>query len=266
MGGWSRAQVSQYAMLNKICKEAWETITTSFQNTVAEDDDDAVAEIATGVAKPGEKIGAKVSANLREPSDDTVRANLPEREESGKSADQAAAVVSVSPRCGGRYQAVAHTGAEIWCIDGIIRRAISYASPISGHSGIRSVAVWPSISVTCQTTERVGSVVSQSGKKGLPSQYSMLPIFFMAVLSLCAAVGATAGVSGAIGSGSGIGGGSVAGAACCCGSVGCAVGAGAGGACHVVVLSEVAGADCRVAGLPWWAASRASISAGEYRP
>ena len=38
-------------MLNKICKEAWETITTSFQNTVAEDDDDAVAEIATGVAK-----------------------------------------------------------------------------------------------------------------------------------------------------------------------------------------------------------------------
>jgi site-specific DNA-methyltransferase (adenine-specific) len=51
MGGWSRAQVSQYAMLNKICKEAWETIATSFQNTVAEDDDDAVAEIATGVAK-----------------------------------------------------------------------------------------------------------------------------------------------------------------------------------------------------------------------
>ena len=48
---WSRAQVSQYAMLNKICKEAWETIATSFQNTVAEDDDDAVAEIATGVAK-----------------------------------------------------------------------------------------------------------------------------------------------------------------------------------------------------------------------
>lgn len=51
MGGWSRAQVSQYAMLNKIDSEAWDIVATSFQNTVADDDDDAVAEIATGVAK-----------------------------------------------------------------------------------------------------------------------------------------------------------------------------------------------------------------------
>lgn len=49
--GWSRAQVSQYAMLNKIDSEAWDIVATSFQNTVADDDDDAVAEIATGVAK-----------------------------------------------------------------------------------------------------------------------------------------------------------------------------------------------------------------------
>ena len=45
-------------MLNKICKEAWETIATSFQNTVADDDDDAVAGNAAGVAK------SKFSENL----------------------------------------------------------------------------------------------------------------------------------------------------------------------------------------------------------
>ena len=67
-------QVSQYAILNKICKEAWETIATSFKETVAEDDDSEVAGNATVVALPGEKIGAKVSANLREPSDDTGKA------------------------------------------------------------------------------------------------------------------------------------------------------------------------------------------------
>jgi hypothetical protein len=51
MGGWSREAVKNYKSLQKIDSEAWETIATSFQNTVAEDDDDAVAEIATGVAK-----------------------------------------------------------------------------------------------------------------------------------------------------------------------------------------------------------------------
>ena len=45
-------------MLNKICKEAWETIATSFQNTVAEDDDSEVAGNATVVAK------SKFSENL----------------------------------------------------------------------------------------------------------------------------------------------------------------------------------------------------------
>ena len=49
--GWSRAQVSQYAMLNKIDDEAWRIVATSFSNTVAENEDDGVAEIATGVAK-----------------------------------------------------------------------------------------------------------------------------------------------------------------------------------------------------------------------
>ena len=50
MGGWSRAQVSQYAMLNKLCKEAWEIVATSFKSIVAEDEDSAVAEVATNVA------------------------------------------------------------------------------------------------------------------------------------------------------------------------------------------------------------------------
>ena len=49
--GWSRAQVSQYAMLNKINDEAWRIVATSFLNTVAENEDDGVAESATGVAK-----------------------------------------------------------------------------------------------------------------------------------------------------------------------------------------------------------------------
>jgi DNA modification methylase/ParB-like chromosome segregation protein Spo0J len=48
--GWSRAQVSQYAMLDKISDEAWEVIATTFQNIVADNEPDAVAEIATGVA------------------------------------------------------------------------------------------------------------------------------------------------------------------------------------------------------------------------
>ena len=51
MGGWSRAQVSQYAMLNKIDSEAWSLIATSFDDLVADDDDEAVAENATTVAK-----------------------------------------------------------------------------------------------------------------------------------------------------------------------------------------------------------------------
>ena len=38
-------------MLNKLCSDAWSVVATSFQNTVAEDDDDAVADIATDVAK-----------------------------------------------------------------------------------------------------------------------------------------------------------------------------------------------------------------------
>jgi hypothetical protein len=38
-------------MLNKICKEAWETIATSFKETVADDDDSEVAGNATVVAK-----------------------------------------------------------------------------------------------------------------------------------------------------------------------------------------------------------------------
>ena len=50
MGGWSRAQVSQYAMLNKLCKEAWDIVATSFKSIVAEDEDSAVAEVATNVA------------------------------------------------------------------------------------------------------------------------------------------------------------------------------------------------------------------------
>lgn len=50
MGGWSRAQVSQYAMLKKIDSEAWDIVATSFKNIVAEDEDSAVAEIATNVA------------------------------------------------------------------------------------------------------------------------------------------------------------------------------------------------------------------------
>ena len=51
MGGWSRAQVSQYAMLNKIDGEAWNIVATSFDDLVADDDDDAVADNATTVAK-----------------------------------------------------------------------------------------------------------------------------------------------------------------------------------------------------------------------
>lgn len=51
MGGWSRAQVSQYAMLNKIDSEAWNIVATSFNDVVADSDDDAVADPATNVAK-----------------------------------------------------------------------------------------------------------------------------------------------------------------------------------------------------------------------
>lgn len=71
-------------MLNKLCSDAWSVVATSFKETVADDDDSEVAGNATTVAKPGEKIGAKVSANLREPSDDTGKAagqnqrNLPD--------------------------------------------------------------------------------------------------------------------------------------------------------------------------------------------
>jgi len=38
-------------MLNKINDEAWRIVATSFLNTVAENEDDGVAESATGVAK-----------------------------------------------------------------------------------------------------------------------------------------------------------------------------------------------------------------------
>lgn len=50
MGGWSRAQVSQYAMLQKINSEAWKVVATTFQQTVADDENDAVAPDATTVA------------------------------------------------------------------------------------------------------------------------------------------------------------------------------------------------------------------------
>lgn len=50
--GWSRAQVSQYAMLQKIDGEAWNIVATAFQNIVADGDSDDVAGIATGVANP----------------------------------------------------------------------------------------------------------------------------------------------------------------------------------------------------------------------
>ncbi len=50
--GWSRAQVSQYAMLNKINDEAWRIVATSFYGTVASEDDDEVADYATTVATP----------------------------------------------------------------------------------------------------------------------------------------------------------------------------------------------------------------------
>ena len=58
MGGWSRAQVSQYAMLNKLCSDAWSVVATSFSNTVADRESDDVADIATDVAK------SKFSENL----------------------------------------------------------------------------------------------------------------------------------------------------------------------------------------------------------
>ena len=37
-------------MLNKLCKEAWDIVATSFKSIVAEDEDSAVAEVATNVA------------------------------------------------------------------------------------------------------------------------------------------------------------------------------------------------------------------------
>lgn len=50
--GWSRAQVSQYAMLQKIDGEAWRVVATGFSVSVADDHDDDVATIATSVATP----------------------------------------------------------------------------------------------------------------------------------------------------------------------------------------------------------------------
>ena len=50
--GWSRAQVSQYAMLNKINDDAWRIVATSFYGTVANNEDDEVADYATTVATP----------------------------------------------------------------------------------------------------------------------------------------------------------------------------------------------------------------------
>lgn len=50
--GWSRPQVSQYAMLNKIDSEAWAVIATSFKEPVATAENDVVAEFATTVATP----------------------------------------------------------------------------------------------------------------------------------------------------------------------------------------------------------------------
>ena len=48
--GWSRAKVSQYAMLQKIDGEAWKVVATSFQQVVADEENEAVAGSATTVA------------------------------------------------------------------------------------------------------------------------------------------------------------------------------------------------------------------------
>jgi hypothetical protein len=48
--GWSRAQVSQYAMLKNLADEAWKVVATGFSFPVATDAAEDVATIATGVA------------------------------------------------------------------------------------------------------------------------------------------------------------------------------------------------------------------------
>jgi len=49
--GWSRGQVSQYAMLKQISTEAWRLIATEMENNRSKPDDDGVADNATVVAK-----------------------------------------------------------------------------------------------------------------------------------------------------------------------------------------------------------------------
>lgn len=50
--GWSRGQVSQYAMLQQIGHEAWHVIATTFETSSSQDDESAVAQLATTVASP----------------------------------------------------------------------------------------------------------------------------------------------------------------------------------------------------------------------
>ena len=48
MGGWSRAQVSQYAMLNKLCKEAWDVIVPTFHAVGTKEDSGDGTDIVPG--------------------------------------------------------------------------------------------------------------------------------------------------------------------------------------------------------------------------
>jgi DNA modification methylase/ParB-like chromosome segregation protein Spo0J len=50
--GWSRQQVSQYALLQNVSQEAWDIIATTFDSEVHKNTNGRVAEIATAVASP----------------------------------------------------------------------------------------------------------------------------------------------------------------------------------------------------------------------
>jgi site-specific DNA-methyltransferase (adenine-specific) len=50
--GWSRGQVSQYAMLKQICPDAWRMIATTFVDNGSRGSEEEVAENATMVASP----------------------------------------------------------------------------------------------------------------------------------------------------------------------------------------------------------------------
>jgi hypothetical protein len=55
--GWSRSQVSQYAMLKEIDTQAWHLIATTFADHGSNSADEEVADNATVVASPfGERI------------------------------------------------------------------------------------------------------------------------------------------------------------------------------------------------------------------